>query len=85
MSNIRQKQIAVRVTDEEKTEFEKKAELEGKTPSQVLLEFVRTYIGHDIEAGVEQRVKQLESEVQHLRKLEAEIQQLRQHLGKQAA
>lgn len=85
MSNVRQKQIAVRVTDEEKTEFEKRAESEGKTPSQVLLEFVRGYIGQPIETGVEERVEQLEAEVRHLRQLENEVQQLRQYLGKPAA
>lgn len=67
MSNVRQKQIAVRVTEEEKTDFESKAKSEGKTPSEVLLEFVRSYIGQPIETGVEGRISQLENEVQRLR------------------
>jgi hypothetical protein len=74
-SGAREKQIAVRVTDEEKTAFEEKAKQEGKTPSQVLLQFVQTYIGRSSEVDVQEKISQLE----------AQIREIQQQLGKQPA
>ncbi|WP_341530002.1 hypothetical protein WKK05_12230 [Nostoc sp. UHCC 0302] len=78
-NGAREKQIAVRVTDEEKNAFEDKAKQEGKTPSQVLLQFVHSYIGlsgeRSGEADVQQKISQLE----------AQIREIQQQLGKQPA
>ncbi|AUB42052.1 hypothetical protein LC609_32645 [Nostoc sp. XA013] len=71
----REKQIAVRVTDEEKNAFEDKAKQEGKTPSQVLLQFVHNYIGRSSEVDVQQKLSQLE----------AQIREIQHQLGKQLA
>lgn len=74
-SGAREKQIAVRVTDEEKNAFEDKAKQEGKTPSQVLLQFVQSYIGRSGDVDVHERISQLE----------AQIRDIQQQLGKQSA
>jgi hypothetical protein len=76
---IRDKQIAVRVAEDEKVAFEEKAKQEGKTPSQVLLEFVQAYIGTGGADSTE------ESLTERVERLEAEMQQLRKLMGKQIA
>ena len=72
---VREKQLAVRVTSSEFDAFKDKAKMEGKSPSQVLLEFVLSYIEQPTELGVEARV----------RSLEEKIQELQQQMGKMAA
>lgn len=72
---IREKQLAVRVTSNEFDAFRDKAKIEGKSPSQVLLEFVLDYIDQPTELGVEARV----------RSLEEKIQELQQQMGKMVA
>lgn len=75
MRSLREKQMAVRVTDEEKVAFEERAKQEGRLPSEVLLQFVRSYIGEPVEPDTQGR----------LAKVEAELKEIKQHLGKQLA
>jgi len=72
---LREKQLAVRVTSSEFDAFKDKARMEGKSPSQVLLEFVLNYLNRPTDLGVEARV----------RSLEEKIQEIQQQMGKLVA
>ncbi|MBR8835771.1 MAG: hypothetical protein DSM106950_17570 [Stigonema ocellatum SAG 48.90 = DSM 106950] len=63
---VREKQLAVRVTPSEFDAFKDKAKMEGKSPSQVLLEFVLNYINQPTNLGVEARVRSLEEKMQEI-------------------
>lgn len=80
VNTIRGKQIAVRVTDEEKTAFEDKARQEGKTPSEVLLQFVHSYLGYSANGDNEQQAKEIEARLEA--KIEARFRELEARLGK---
>ncbi|BDA71629.1 hypothetical protein CAL7716_057950 [Calothrix sp. PCC 7716] len=74
--------LAVRISVIEKQQFKERAEVLGKTTSQLLLLLIRNYLNDDAIAADEytERLLRLEKEVNALKQLEVEFINFKQRL-----